>query len=136
MQARGLPWFTDVFAALSRGEADYAVLPIENSSTGSIRQVYDLMAQYDCYVVGEYDVEVRHCLMALPGVRMEDIQTVYSHEQGLMQSDKFLESHRTGGRCPRWTPPAPPGRLPGRGTGRQRPSAPSGRRSSMACRFW
>ena len=94
VQARGLPWFTDVFAALSRGEADYAVLPIENSSTGSIRQVYDLMAQYDCYVVGEYDVEVRHCLMALPGVRMEDIQTVYSHEQGLMQSDKFLESHR------------------------------------------
>jgi len=94
VKTQGLPWFTDVFAALSRGEADYAVLPVENSSTGSIRQVYDLMAQYDCYVVGEYDVEVRHCLMALPGVKMEDIRTVYSHEQGLMQSDRFLEQHR------------------------------------------
>lgn len=94
VKAAGLPWFNDVFAALDRGEADYAVLPIENSSTGSIRQVYDLMARYRYYVVGEYDVEVRHCLMALPGVKMEDIRTVYSHEQGLMQSDKFLEHHR------------------------------------------
>lgn len=94
VECRGLPWFTDVFAALSRGEADYAVLPVENSSTGSIRQVYDLMAQHDCYVVGEYDMEVRHCLMALPGVKIENIRTVYSHEQGLMQSDRFLEAHR------------------------------------------
>ena len=48
----GMPWFNDVFAALERGEVDYAVLPVENSSTGSIRQVYDLMAQYHYHIVG------------------------------------------------------------------------------------
>ena len=100
VHSTGCPWFSDVFAALERGEADYAVLPIENSSTGSIRQVYDLLAQYHYYVVGEYDVKVEHCLMALPGVELEDIRTVYSHEQGLMQSEKFLDSHRDWRRVP------------------------------------
>lgn len=100
VDSKGCPWFSDVFAALERGEADYAVLPIENSSTGSIRQVYDLLAQYRYYVVGEYDVKVEHCLMALPGVTMADIRTVYSHEQGLMQSEKFLDEHRDWRRVP------------------------------------
>jgi len=94
VDARGLPWFDDVFAALAAGEADYAMLPIENSSTGSIRQVYDLMSRYDFSIVGEWEVKVEHCLAALPGVTMEDIQTVYSHEQGLMQCDRFLSTHR------------------------------------------
>ena len=96
----GLPWFGDVFEALAAGKADYAVLPIENSSTGSIRQVYDLLAQYDFYLVGECQVKVEHCLMALPGVALEDIRTVYSHEQGLMQSEKFLDAHRDWRRVP------------------------------------
>ena len=98
--SRGLPWFNDVFTALERGEADYAVLPIENSSTGAIRQVCDLLAQSDFSVVGEWQVKVEHCLAALPGVTMEDIQTVYSHEQGLMQCDKFLDGHREWKRVP------------------------------------
>ena len=68
VNSAGLPWFNDVFAALGRGEADYAVLPVENSSTGSIRQVYDLLAQYRYYIVGEWQVPVEHCLLALPGV--------------------------------------------------------------------
>ena len=93
VESRGCPWFSDVFAALERGEADYAVLPIENSSTGSIRQVYDLLAQYNYYVVGECQVKVEHCLMALPGVALEDIHTVYSHEQGLMQCERYLDAH-------------------------------------------
>ena len=100
VESKGLPWFDDVFAALSRGEADYAMLPIENSSTGSIRQVYDLLAQYDFSLVGEWQVKVEHCLAALPGVRLEDIKTVYSHEQGLMQCDKFLDGHRDWARVP------------------------------------
>ena len=100
VNARGLPWFDDVFAALAEGEADYAVLPIENSSTGSIRQVYDLLAQYDFSLVGEWQVKVEHCLAALPGVSMEDIETVYSHEQGLMQCDKFLDEHPAWDRIP------------------------------------
>ena len=93
VSSRGLAWFPDVFAALERGEADYAVLPVENSSTGSIRQVYDLLAQYNYYVVGECQVKVEHCLMALPGVALEDIQAVYSHEQGLMQCERYLDAH-------------------------------------------
>ena len=100
VDSRGLAWFPDVFAALERGEADYAVLPVENSSTGSIRQVYDLLAQYNYYIVGEWQVEVRHCLMALPGVKLEDIQTVYSHEQGLMQCEQYLDGHRDWNRVP------------------------------------
>ena len=94
VSSRGLAWFDDVFAALAKGEVDYAMLPIENSSTGSIRQVYDLLGQYDFSLVGEWQVKVEHCLAALPGVAMEDIRTVYSHEQGLMQCDKFLSGHR------------------------------------------
>lgn len=90
----GLPWFEDVFLALAEGRANYAVLPVENSSTGSIRQVYDLLGQYNCYLVGECQVKVEHCLMALPGVSLEDIKTVYSHEQGIMQCEKFLDNHR------------------------------------------
>jgi chorismate mutase/prephenate dehydratase len=100
VDSRGLPWFGDVFLALQNGEADYAVLPIENSSTGSIRQVYDLLAQYAYHIVGEWQVKVEHCLMALPGVGLEDIKTVYSHEQGLMQSEKFLDGHRAWQRIP------------------------------------
>ena len=99
-RSRGLPWFNDVFQALAQGEADYAMLPIENSSTGSIRQVYDLLAQYDFSLVGEWQVKVEHCLAALPGVTMEDIETVYSHEQGLMQCDRFLDAHRDWARVP------------------------------------
>ena len=100
VRAKGLPWFGDVFEALAAGGADYAVLPIENSSTGSIRQVYDLLAQYDFSLVGEWQVKVEHCLAALPGVTLEEIETVYSHEQGLMQCDKFLDSHRHWRRVP------------------------------------
>lgn len=100
VNAKGLPWFGDVFEALARGEADYAVLPIENSSTGSIRQVYDLLSQYDFSLVGEWQVKVEHCLCVNLGVRLEDIQTVYSHEQGLMQCDKFLDGHRDWARVP------------------------------------
>lgn len=96
----GKPWFNDVFAALESGEVDYAMLPVENSSTGSIRQVYDLMAQYHYYIVGEWQVPVEHCLAALPGVELSQITTVYSHEQGLMQSEKYLDAHRDWKRVP------------------------------------
>jgi len=89
----GLEQFEDVFAALKNGEADYAVLPIENSSTGAIRQVYDLMGQYEYYIVGETTVKVEHCLMAPKGASLDTITHVYSHEQGLFQSDRFLNKH-------------------------------------------
>lgn len=100
VKAAGLPWFGDVFQALAEGRADYAVLPVENSSTGSIRQVFDLLAQYNFSLVGEWQVKVEHCLAALPGVGMEEVRSVYSHEQGLMQCDRFLDAHPAWRRVP------------------------------------
>ena len=100
VRSQGLNRFEDAFEALACGEADYAVLPIENSTTGAIRQVYDLLLQYQFYLVGETTVKVEHCLMALPGVKMEEITHVYSHEQGLFQSDRFLDRYPDWVRVP------------------------------------
>lgn len=92
-RCEGLPSFDAAFEAVAQGRADYAVLPIENSSTGAIRQVYELLGQYEQYVVGETTVKVEHCLMALPGASLDTITHVYSHEQGLFQSDRFLKQY-------------------------------------------
>ena len=93
VQSEGLEQFEDCFLALREGRADYAVLPIENSSTGAIRQIYDLLTQYECYMVGETTVRVEHCLMALPGASLDTITHVYSHEQGLFQCERYLNAH-------------------------------------------
>ncbi len=90
---RGLRQFEDVFLAVKNGEADYGVVPIENNSTGAIRQIYDLLAQYEFYLVGETTVRVEHCLMAPKGASLDTITHVYSHEQGLFQSERFLNQH-------------------------------------------
>lgn len=89
--AKNVPAWEDIFLALQKGEADYGVLPIENSSTGSINQVYDLLAHYGAFIVGEVTLKIRHCLMARPDVAPEDIQAVYSHTQGLQQCAPFLK---------------------------------------------
>lgn len=96
----GVLQFENVFIALREGWADYGVVPIENNSTGAIRQVYDLLAQYDCYVVGETTVRVEHCLMAPPGASIDTITNVYSHEQGLFQCEQFLREHPTWQQTP------------------------------------
>ncbi|MBQ3135143.1 MAG: prephenate dehydratase [Oscillospiraceae bacterium] len=89
----GVEQFEDAFRAVKEGRADYAVVPIENSTSGAIRQVYDLMSEYDCYIVGETTVKVEHCLMAPRGASLDTITHVYSHEQALFQSDRFLNAH-------------------------------------------
>ncbi len=93
VDAAGLEQFEDCFLALREGRADYAVLPIENSSTGAIRQIYDLLTQYECYMVGETTVRVEHCLMAPKGATLDTITHVYSHEQGLFQCERYLNAH-------------------------------------------
>ena len=100
VDAEGLEQFEDVFLALKEGRADYGVLPIENSSTGAIRQVYDLLGQYEYYIVGETTVKVEHCLMAPGGATLDTITHVYSHEQGLFQSERFLNAHPDWVRVP------------------------------------
>ena len=86
--------FGDAMEAVKDGSADYAVLPIDNSTTGMVNQVYDLLEEYDNYIIGEQFVKVEHSLLGLPAAAISDIKTVYSHPQGLMQCQKYLDSHR------------------------------------------
>ena len=84
----------DAMEEVKEGRADYAVLPIENSTAGIVSQVYDLLVEYDNYIVGETFVKVEHALLGTKDATIEDIERVYSHPQSLMQSAKFLEEHR------------------------------------------
>lgn len=87
------PTFQSVMEAVEQGEADYGVLPIENSSTGGITANYDLLLNYSNCIVGQYVNRIEQCLLALPGVAMEELRTVYSHPQGLLQCSGFLKEH-------------------------------------------
>lgn len=85
--------FRDAMESLEEGRCDFAILPIENSTSGSINEVYDLLVEYEHYIVGQQIIKIEQCLMALPGTRVEDIRTVYSHPQSLLQSAKYLSQH-------------------------------------------
>jgi chorismate mutase/prephenate dehydratase len=82
------------FQALEEDFASICVLPIENSTAGIVSQVYDLLVEYDNYIVAETFVKVEHALLGIKDANIEDIERVYSHPQSLMQSAKFLEEHR------------------------------------------
>lgn len=84
----------DAMEAIQNGEADYAVLPIENSSAGSVTQNYDLLVEYDNCIVGEQIIRIEHVLLGLPEAELADITQVYSHPQALMQCSKVLEERR------------------------------------------
>ena len=79
--------------AIKNGDADYAVLPIENSTAGIVADIYDLLVEYPHYIVGEQELPVEHVLMALPGAKVEEIRTVISHPQALAQCRRFLDSN-------------------------------------------
>lgn len=85
--------FEDIFRALKNNEIDYGVLPIENSSTGGIVEVYDLLRKYGFFIVGERTIEVNHNLLGIKGTKIEDIKEVYSHPQALQQSGEFLKDY-------------------------------------------
>lgn len=84
------PSFRGVFDAVAAGEADRGVVPIENSLAGSVRENYDLLLEHDLRIVGEVYLRVHHCLMALPGTRIDDVETVLSHPQALAQCQSTL----------------------------------------------
>ncbi|MCR5784103.1 MAG: prephenate dehydratase [Eubacterium sp.] len=86
--------FRDAMNAIADGLADYAVLPIENSSAGIVSQNYDMLSEFENYIVGEQTIRIEHCLLGLPEAEINDIRTVYSHPQGLMQCKRFLLEHR------------------------------------------
>lgn len=85
--------FREAMAAIEEGSADFAVLPIENSTAGSVSEIYDLLVEFENYIVGEQIIKIEHCLMAPPGSSLEQIRTVYSHPQSLMQSARYLKNH-------------------------------------------
>ena len=85
--------FKEVMETVANGEAKFGVLPIENTSTGGIADIYDLLLDYDITIVAEHVIKVEQALVGVPGTKLEDIKTVYSHPQGLMQCSKFFENH-------------------------------------------
>ncbi len=89
-----VPTWRDAMEAVKNGEADYAVLPIENSTAGIVADVYDLLQEYNNYIIAETYVKVEHALMGLPGTDIDKITTVYSHPQGFMQCERYLSSHK------------------------------------------
>ena len=82
--------FEGVFQAVESGLCEYGVLPIENSSYGSVKGVYDLMNSYKFHIVRALRLRVDHNLLTKPGVKIEDIREVFSHEQAIGQCSKFL----------------------------------------------
>lgn len=85
--------FRDAMSAIDEGSADFAVLPIENSTAGIVSDIYDLLVEFENYIVGEQIIKIEHCLLGVPGATEQDIKTVYSHPQSLMQSARYLGDH-------------------------------------------
>jgi prephenate dehydratase/chorismate mutase/prephenate dehydratase len=86
--------FVDVFEGVARGQLDYGVVPVENSLEGAVTAVNDLLVETDLRIVGEINVPVHHCLLALPEVDYRDIKVVYSHPQALAQCRGFIARNR------------------------------------------
>ena len=78
---------------VTHGKADYAVLPIENSTAGIVADIYDLLMEYKLYIVGEQIIRVDHVLLGMPDAQIGDIREVCSHPQGLAQCKAFLEEN-------------------------------------------
>jgi prephenate dehydratase len=83
----------EIFEAIESGRATHGMLPIENSTAGSINQSYDLLLEYDLKIWAEVILRVRHCLLANPGTSIEQIRRVRSHPQALAQCERYIASH-------------------------------------------
>ena len=84
--------FDGVFEAVERGECEFGVIPVENSTAGSVTRVYDLMASHDFSIVRSCRLRIEHNLLVPPGTRKQDIRIVYSHEQAIRQCRGYLSS--------------------------------------------
>ncbi len=86
--------FKDAMSLIDEGLADFAVLPIENSSAGIVSENYDLLDQYENYITATQVIEIRHCIAGIKGATLDGLREVYSHPQALMQCRDFLDKHR------------------------------------------
>jgi chorismate mutase/prephenate dehydratase len=93
IEAVALPEFEDICTSVESGTIDYGILPIENSSTGAITHVYDLLNQYNVFIRGEVCLSINQHLLTLPETEIDDIKEVYSHPQGFEQSRAFLKEY-------------------------------------------
>ena len=85
--------FREAMEAIEEGSADFAVLPIENSTAGAVDEMYDLLVEFENYIVGETTIPIEHTLAGLPGAEISDIRRVYSKGVALMQASRFLNEH-------------------------------------------
>ena len=85
--------FREAMEAIEEGSADFAVLPIENSTAGAVDEMYDLLVEFENYIVGETVIPIQNTLSALPGTKFDEIEQVYSKGVALMQASRFLEEH-------------------------------------------
>lgn len=93
MEAIAYDTFQDVFNALDAGEVELAMIPIENTLAGRVADIHHILPQSDTYIIGEHFLPIRFDLMVLPGVKMEEIETVYSHVHGLGQCRNIINKH-------------------------------------------
>lgn len=84
--------FENVFDAVNKGLCEYGILPIENSTAGSVDAVYDLMKKHNCYIVKSIKLPITHCLWGVAGSTIDDVKKIYSHEQAINQCSEFIES--------------------------------------------
>ena len=84
--------FEGVFGAIEKGLCQYGILPLENSTAGSVKKVYDLMIKHNFSIVRTFRLKVDHNLLAKPGTKLSDIKEIYSHEQAINQCSEFLQN--------------------------------------------
>ena len=84
--------FDAVFSAIESGLCRYGVVPLENSTAGSVNAVYDLMMNHNFRIVRSVRIKVDHCLLVNPGTKREEIREIYSHQQAISQCEKYLQS--------------------------------------------
>lgn len=84
--------FSNVFSAVESGLCDYGIVPLENSSAGSVNQTYDLLAKHDFFIVRSLKMQINHVLVSKKGVRLENVKEIFSHEQAINQCGSFLKT--------------------------------------------
>ena len=89
--------FDEVFEAVENGSIDFGVLPIQNSTAGSVAKTYELLRKYNLYISSSISLKLSHCLATRKGVKIENIKKVYSHEQALWQCSDYLKDNNFDG---------------------------------------